>query len=257
LKPYEIFTRFPQVWLAVVVMQNSYCPYQNCWYRIFGVLKWAYPSLPFTSPALESPKSHDQGWRVQLQQGTYMYLTGSVYRLECFPTAIQKASSCYCFHISSKCETAVPSHSETGGHLLFYCQLKNTPASEPYTNSISTNKRHSITMLRCGCLPLGQTDPPPPTPLSPPPTPLSPPPTPFPSPWPFPSTNFNSVTLFLLYYIPLYCYVLHRLIGLRWHAVCGRGETQKFILFIHSLYHVSDVLLIRVWACISQWTIAH
>jgi len=41
----------------------------------------------------------------------------------------------------------IPRHSETGGHLLFYCQLKSTPAPEPYTNSISTNKRHSITML--------------------------------------------------------------------------------------------------------------
>ena len=35
-------------------------------------------------------------------------------------------------------------NSETGGCL----------APEPYINSISTNKRWIITMLRCGCLPL-------------------------------------------------------------------------------------------------------
>ena len=48
----------------------------------------------------------------------------------------------------------IPRNSETGGRLVFYRQLKSTPAPEPYINSISTNKRRVITMLRCGCLPL-------------------------------------------------------------------------------------------------------
>ena len=43
----------------------------------------------------------------------------------------------------------------TGGCLLFYRQVKSKPAPEPYIlNSISMNRRRTIIMLRCGCLPL-------------------------------------------------------------------------------------------------------
>ena len=47
-----------------------------------------------------------------------------------------------------------PKNSETGGRLILYRQIKSAPAPESYINSISTNKRRIITMLRCGCLPL-------------------------------------------------------------------------------------------------------
>ena len=47
-------------------------------------------------------------------------------------------------HIWRQSVQETPGNSETGGCL----------APEPYINSISTNKRWIITMLRCGCLPL-------------------------------------------------------------------------------------------------------
>ena len=50
---------------------------------------------------------------------------------------------------------AIPNDSETGGSLLFYRQVKSEPAPEPYIlNSISINRRRTMTMLTCGCLPL-------------------------------------------------------------------------------------------------------
>ena len=45
--------------------------------------------------------------------------------------------------------------SDTGGRLRFYRNLQTEPTPPPYiVSSISTNKRRTITMLRCGCLPL-------------------------------------------------------------------------------------------------------
>ena len=57
-------------------------------------------------------------------------------------------------HIWRQSVQETPKNSETGGRLAFYRQTKSVPAPEPYINSISTNKRRIITMLRCGCLPL-------------------------------------------------------------------------------------------------------
>ena len=49
----------------------------------------------------------------------------------------------------------IPNNSETGGRLRFYRCYKSEPAPTPYIyQTISTNRRRIITMLRCGCLPL-------------------------------------------------------------------------------------------------------
>ena len=49
----------------------------------------------------------------------------------------------------------IPKDSDTGGRLRFYRNLQTEPTPPPYiVSSISTNKRRTITMLRCGCLPL-------------------------------------------------------------------------------------------------------
>ena len=49
----------------------------------------------------------------------------------------------------------IPNDSETGGRLRFYRCYKSEPAPTPYIyQTISTNRRRIITMLKCGCLPL-------------------------------------------------------------------------------------------------------
>ena len=59
------------------------------------------------------------------------------------------------FHEWKSKISTIPKDSDTGGRLRFYRQLQDEPTPTPYIySSISTHKRWTITMLRCGCLPL-------------------------------------------------------------------------------------------------------
>ena len=59
------------------------------------------------------------------------------------------------FHEWKSKISSIPKDSDTGGRLRFYWQLWDEPTPTPYIfSSISTNKRRTIIMLRCGCLPL-------------------------------------------------------------------------------------------------------
>ena len=47
-----------------------------------------------------------------------------------------------------------PRGSESGGRLHYYRSIKFEPSPEPYLEAVCINRRRTITLLRCGCLPL-------------------------------------------------------------------------------------------------------